>query len=121
MRFLYIVSILLICLNADVLNIINNIKAIEKYKPVFKKEIKYNPFYESNIVFNTKTRKITGEKLILNAVFQNIAYINGIALKKGDFIQGYEIIKITPQKVFLKKDGELKILSYDSKILKVTK
>jgi hypothetical protein len=105
------------------LNIINNIKAIEKYKPAFKKEIKYNPFYESNTVFNTntKTRKISGKKLILNAIFQNIAYINGIALKKGDFIQGYEIIKITPQKVFLKKDGELKILSYDSKILKVTK
>lgn len=105
---------------ADVLNIITQIKQMETYKPVFKPLPDYNIFTKDIEIQNSKVATLPKQNtLVLNAVFQNRADINGKWVKKGDNIEGYLVIKISDKEVVLKKDGKYKKLLLTPKVLKV--
>ncbi|AZV47065.1 hypothetical protein C3L23_07200 [Nautilia sp. PV-1] len=107
---------------ADVLTIITKIKQMEKYKPVFKTVPAYNIFTKDIEINKSKITAVPKQNsLVLNAIFQNKANINGIWVKRGDNIEGYVVVKITDKEVVLKKDNIYKKLSLTPKVLKVAK
>jgi len=123
-KIIFIIFSLL--LYADVTYIINEITKIEKFKPVFKKIKHYNIFeYETNIATNipTKNTASRSEKgsfnLKIYAIFQNRVNINGKWFKVGDTINGYKIVKITNNYVYLKRNNKTLKLSITNYILKV--
>lgn len=113
---------------SDVSFIINKIKKLEQYKPKFKKIQNYSVFSNEILDLN-KTQKITqkitqikeSKTLTLNAIFQNKANINGVWVKRRDFIEGFKILKIKRDSVVLKKDNKIIVLSLKPKLLKVAK
>jgi len=109
---------------ADISGVINKIKQMESYKPVFIKMPVYNVFTDvSTKKEDSNFIKLEVKKVILklNAIFQNKANINGVWVKKGDIIEGYEVVEVKNDSVVLKKEGEIKILQIKPNILKVVK
>jgi type II secretory pathway component PulC len=105
-------------LYADISAIISQIKDIDSYTPVFKPVRSYSVFTDISLKKQHIKADYTGSVLVLNAVFQDRADINGKWVKKGDKIEGYEVLRVNSDKVVLKKDGKIKILSSKSKVLK---
>ena len=109
-------------LYADITYIIHEIEKIEKFKPLFKKIRYYNIFeYEADIAEKniTTISKKESYDLKIYAIFQNRVNINGKWFKIGDIINGYKVLKITNDDVYLKKNNEILILSITNHILKV--
>ena len=118
------VLILAVFAYSDVFTIITEIKKMESFTPAFKKIEKYNIFSNLEIQNNnvlTGGAIVRQNNLILNAIFQNKANINGVWLKPGDVIEGYKIVKINNNEVVLKKNKKTKKLIIKSNILKVVK
>ena len=109
-------------LYADITHIINEITKVERFKPVFKKIRYYNIFeYEADITKKNigAISKKESYDLKIYAIFQNRVNINGKWFKIGDIINGYKVLKITNDDVYLKKNNEILILSITNHILKV--
>jgi len=109
-------------LYADITYIINEIKKIEKFKPIFKKVTYYNIFeYEIKIAKKNIVAVFKKENFNLEiyAIFQNRVNINGKWLKIGDAINGYKILKITNNYVYLKRNNQILKLPIKSYILRV--
>lgn len=118
--FLLLSSILF----ADVANIILKIKYIET-KNIKKKFLNFDynifgnnflnkPEIVNNININTNTN------LKIFAIFNNKVNINGKWFSLGDYINGYKIIKITSNGVYLMKKSKIIYLKLVSNnILKV--
>jgi len=107
---------------ADIIKTIEILKKIEKYQYDFKKIEKYNAFepntnFLESIIINNKTSQI----IKIKAIFNKKVYINNSWYKIGDTVDGYKIIKIIDNKIVLKKNNKLLILSPKSQLIKVTK
>jgi hypothetical protein len=104
---------------ADISNILFKIEKIESYKPVFKK------------IYLKRCRKIKkpvrvysvnkNVQLHLMAIFNDKVLINNTWVKKGDFIEGYKIIKIYPKKVILRKNNKFIVLKFNNNFLRIKK
>ncbi len=117
----FVLIIPAVFLYADITPIINKIKKIENYRVECKKIRNYKIFnYSSAVVYKTSSKK-TKSPIILYAIFQNSAKINGTWVKEGDYIDGFMVIKITDSEVVLEKEGKKLILKPENNILKVTK
>jgi len=94
---------------------------MENYRPVFKKIQHYKPFSDEVIPTkeNGKIFNVSPVNLSLNAIFQNKAFINGRWVKRGDLIEGYKVIKITQNSVVLFKNGKIKKITLNPKVIKV--
>ena len=102
-------------LYADVAKIINEITKIKEFKPKFKKIKYYNIFeYKNNSAKNT-TKKVFNLKIY--AIFQNKVNINGKWLKIGDKINGYKIIKIANNCIYLKQNNKTSKIFIKNNIL----
>ncbi len=118
-----LIFVFAVFLYADISYVISVIKQIEEYKPKFKPFIDYNIFVSkfNNIEKKQKKRVVFDKKLTVYAIFLDKVNINGIWLKEDDEIEGYKIVKITNNRVILKKNGKKKILTFNYKVLKVGK
>ena len=117
-----VLLILGLFLQADVLNVVTQIKNMENYAPEFKKIAKYDIFGEDIVIIKKQLNQKKAKKnLILNVIFQNRANINGLWVKKGDDIEGYKVVRVFSDGVVLKNDKEIKKIILISKILKVAK
>ncbi len=122
-KILFLLSAVL--LYGDISDIISYIKNMESYTLKFKKIVHYNVF--SDIVAEkSENLKINGntnnsKNIAIYAVFQNKININGHWYKTGDIVYGYKIVKITNDKVFLKKNNRIKIIEFKTNIIKVVK
>ena len=116
-----IIVFIAVFLYADISNIITLIKNMENYRPVFKKIQHYKPFSDEVIPTkeNGKIFNVSPVNLSLNAIFQNKAFINGRWVKRGDLIEGYKVIKITQNSVVLFKNGKIKKITLNPKVIKV--
>ncbi len=101
----------------DISDAILKIKTIENLKKRFLK-IDYNIFSTTKKRYFVVKSNI---ELKLYAIFNNRVNINGKWYKIGDIIQGYKIIKITYDKVFLKKGNKIFVLEVKNSILRVEK
>jgi len=103
-----------IFLYADISDILLKIKEIENHKKIFLKYPDYNIFTSKIYKLGPKQSIIQihkpSVKLILNAVFNDSAKINGKWVKKGDVIYNFKVIKIDYNKVILKKDNKYFVL-----------
>ena len=104
-----------IFLYADISSVLLKIKEIENKKKVFLKYPNYNIF--TSKVYKVEKRnniiKVFAKKsinLILEAIFNNSAKINGIWLKRGDKILGFRVIKILHNRVILQKESKIVVL-----------
>lgn len=68
--------------------------------------ISFKKYYIKNFVKNNKNRKNKSEKLKLKAIIANYVLINSKILKKGDYINSYEIKQIYSNEVVLKKENK---------------
>lgn len=63
----------------------------------------------------------TPKGIILSGIFthgnKNIAVINNKSVGKGDFIQGYEVIKISKNEVYLKNLRGIVVVPLNAKVL----
>jgi len=98
-----------------ILSKIDNLSHLEiKSKKIY---IKYNPFYNSVKIYNKKIKnfKIKSTKkvntLILGAIINDKAFINGAWYKVGDRIYGFKITRIANYFVYLNKKNKKMILS----------
>ena len=108
---------------ADTSDTILKIKEIQASKKIFLKYPFYNIFIQYqpvNVNFEVKRSNIS-YSLKLYAIFNNKANINGEWKRVGENINGYQIVKITPNYVLLKKDNKLKVLKFSTNIIKVLK
>jgi len=108
---------LLAQLNININQIVKKIKKLNT-KKVFLSFPHYNPFY-----FDKNVTKIVLKrdniKLVLNAIFNKSANINGKWVRVGEFIYGYKVIKIYLDRVLLKYKNRFLWLTYNSnKVLK---
>jgi len=111
---IYLFSIVLF-LYSDINQIIVNIKSVDK-KKLFLNYPNYNPFI---IKETNKTVKMRDVILVLNAIFNNSANINGKWVRKGDFIYDFRVLKIEKDRVLLVKGKNIFWLSYSkSKVFK---
>ena len=101
---------------ANTMQIIEEIKKIEQFKPKFKNVQNFNIFSfddeekKENINKNRNLVPKTVPILRIYAIFQNKVNINGKWFKLGDNVNGYKIIKIGKGFVLLKKDNIKKYL-----------
>jgi len=118
-RFLTVLFISYLFANAltikPILSKIDNLSRIEiKSKKI---HVKYNPFYKSAKIYNKKIKnfKIKSVKkvniLILGAIINNKAFINGAWHRVGDRVYGFKITRITNYFVYLNKKNKKMILS----------
>ncbi len=78
--------------------------------------IKYDPFYKSQAILRTSTDiKVQKESLVLDAIFNNKAFINGKFYAAGDKIGEYTIKKVTKESVVLQNKKRIKILRLKQK------
>jgi len=118
-----LIFLMAVFLFGDVSDTILKIKYIENNKKQFLK-IDYNIFMtneenpiSSPIIFEKPKKYETDLKLY--AIFNNKVNINSRWYNKGDFVNGYKIVKILDDKVLLKKNSRIKILKIKSTVLKV--
>ncbi len=118
-----------VLLYGDISDIITYIKKMESYTPEFKRIVNYNVFSDI-IEEKSENLKINGnisnsiyvnKNIAIYAVFQNKININGQWYKIGDIVYGYKIVKITNDKVFLKKNNRIKIIEFKTSVIKVIK
>jgi hypothetical protein len=96
------------------------IKEINSYKPHFVNEMQQKKSVK--VIKKIKKETIKNSvKLYLDAIFNNIAYINSKPVKVGDRIYGYKVVKISFDRVILVKNGKIKILKIKPHIIKVSK
>jgi len=80
--------------------------------------VNYDPFYKSKKILHTKARhKRQRTSLVLNAIFNNRAYIGNKFYTVGEKIQGYKIKKVYKQSVVLQNHSSVKILYLQKKHL----
>ncbi|HIQ50555.1 MAG TPA: hypothetical protein EYH54_01125 [Nautiliaceae bacterium] len=119
MKKLFSLIFFFVFLFSSTIQIIEEIKEIEQFKPKFKNVQNFDIFS-----FEEDKKKIVDKKisfipkkspvLQIYAIFQNKVNINGRWFKVGDKIYGYKIVKISKKFVLLKKGNiktYLKILS----------
>ena len=95
------------------------IKEINSFTPKFEK---FNTIHKKRVIKKIKQKHFSKEiKLTLSAIFNNKAFINGKIVKVGETVFGYKLIRIKNKKVYLLKNGNLKILSIKPKFIKVSK
>ena len=95
------------------------IKEINSYNPKFDT---FKTTQKKKIIKKLKQKNLPQEiKLSLDAIFNDVAFINGKAVKVGESIFGYKLIKIKNKKVYLVKNRYLKILTIKPKFIKVSK
>ena len=111
-----------IFLFGNTMQIIEEIKKIEQFRPKFKNVKNFNIFSfneekKENINKDFNLLKKT-PMLQIYAIFQNKVNINGEWFKLGDSINGYKIVKIGKNFVLLKKGNIKKYLKmfFNSKI-----
>ncbi len=81
----------------------------------FNEPFNYDPFIQ-NMPLQVKenTLKTTHQNkpkpLTVSSVFENRAFIDGHWYEKGEFVRGYEIIKIKPDYIKLKYDFKTQVL-----------
>jgi len=122
MKKIVLIYIIFVFINADIIDVINDIKKMESFTPQFKKLPRYDFFGNYSINKTVKEEFIPrSEKLQINAIFQNRVNINGHWYKTGDSVNGYEIVKINNNEIIMKKNGEIKKLLFKSNIIKVVK
>ena len=103
-----------IFLYADISDVLLKIKDIENHKKIFLKYPDYNIF--TSKVYKIKPKQSIIQihkplvKLILNAIFNNSAKINGKWVKKGENILGFKVIKILHNRVILQKENKKVVL-----------
>lgn len=117
----YMILFLCVFAFADVSGIISKIKYIETHKINCSKPKGYNIFISKPLEKKSAQQNVKRITLSLNAVFQNMANINGVWVKKGDVIDGFYVLKINDKSVVLKKDGRIIILTNNKNVLKVSK
>ncbi|GAB6045832.1 hypothetical protein JCM11957_14300 [Caminibacter profundus] len=122
MKKIILILLFFIYGHSDIIKTIEILKKIEKYQYDFKKIEKYNAFepntnFLESIIINNKTSQI----IKIKAIFNKKVYINNSWYKIGDTVNGYKIIKIIDNKIVLKKNNKLLILSPKSQLIKVTK
>ncbi|MGD9898153.1 MAG: hypothetical protein AB7T22_03400 [Calditrichaceae bacterium] len=94
-------------------------KAIPKYIPVlnYKKGWGKDPFFDVSV---KKIKKRSASKKVepilhLQAISysgeNSVVMINNMAVRVGENIEGYRVLKIEPQKVTLTKDGDIKTIT----------
>ncbi|WP_457748861.1 hypothetical protein [Sulfurimonas sp.] len=98
MKKIYLLSVSLTFLHANTLSLVN-----------------YDPFYKSQRILHSTPSKPKNKSLVLNAVFNNKAFINGKFYTVGDKILGYKIKKIYTQSVVIQNRKILKILRLQAK------
>ncbi len=86
---------------------IENLEKIKEKEPIAK--IEYDPFFPDIQKKKTKNFKVK-KTLKLEAILNKTAFINGKWRREGEKVEGFEIIKINKDKVFLKKDKKRVIL-----------
>ena len=122
-KILFLLSAVL--LYGDISDIISYIKNMESYTLKFKKIVHYNVFSDivaersGNLKINENTNN--SKNIAIYAVFQNKININGHWYKIGDVIDGYKIVKISNDKVFLEREKHIKIIKFKTSIIKVVK
>jgi hypothetical protein len=118
-RFLTVLFIFYLFANAltikPILSKIDNLSHLEiKSKKI---HVKYNPFYNSTKIYNKKIKNFQIESakkvntLILGAIINDKAFINGAWHRVGDSIYGFKITKITNYLVYLNKKNKKMTLS----------
>jgi len=122
MRY-FLVVLLSSFLFGDVANIILKIKYIDNMKKKFL-SFDYNIFgnnFSNNLSESVSNINMkTNINLKIFAIFNNKVNINGKWFKLGDYINGYKIIKITSNGIYLMKKSKIIYLKLVSNnILKV--
>jgi len=72
-------------------------------------DISFKKFYQKTPYKASKNKDLKVKKqsrFILNAIVDNEVLINNVWIKKDDFLDGYKLVEIFKNKVFLKKDDK---------------
>ncbi len=78
--------------------------------------VHYDPFYKSQKILHTSIEKKAEKKsLILNAIFNNKAFIDGKFYTIGDNIGAYKIKKINKEFVVIQNHKIIKVLRLQQK------
>jgi len=85
--------------------------------------VHYDPFLKAKVIIEHAKKTpfpTVKRKIVLNAIFDGKAFIDGRFYRKGERVDGYQIVAIKEGYVVLRKGNGVRILPlYRRKVLKV--